>query len=169
MLIDKALESIDFAHALHWHLELEKYNLDNKPKTKRFYVDVWNELMDELGEQSPELWKGIREGRKLKNMMNELSSRIKEDASLTTIDARKQTLREEVATKDGPHYMEDLGENGLQSPLDPQYTYSGVVPPRCTLFTSAIQPILFMFKAKKADTDNEELKGLIFKQGDDLR
>ena len=56
LLIDKAKESKNLAHSLHWHLELERSNPDNKPNTKQFFSDIWNELMTELERESPELW-----------------------------------------------------------------------------------------------------------------
>ena len=139
MLIDKALGSISIAHSLQWHLSNERQNGDNKPATKLLYQNIWEELMSEMSKQSPDLHKGILQGINIMERMNAVTTQIKTDSELNTIDKRKEALRREIADKDSEHYLADLGaEGGLQSPLLPKYRYFGAVPQRCTLFTSAI-------------------------------
>ena len=127
MLIDKALESLDFAHTLQWHLTLERQNDDNKPMTKTLYQNVWDELMREMSQQAPELHEGTLQGIDLMNRMNNLTSKIKSEPEFDTIDKRKDALRKVVAHTQSEFYLMDLGKaEGLQSPLVPQYRYFGV-------------------------------------------
>ena len=47
-LFDKAIEHEVLAHSIHWHLELERTNNSNQPKTLDYYMEVWKEFMSEL-------------------------------------------------------------------------------------------------------------------------
>jgi phosphatidylinositol 3-kinase len=76
-LIDKAIESEELAHSLHWHLELERNNRSNLPHTKAFYNATWEILMSDLEKYVPELWQGIQQGVEFKNRMHQMSCAIK--------------------------------------------------------------------------------------------
>lgn len=75
--------------------------------------------------------------------------------------------------------MADFGADGLSSPLDPRVKLYGVEADACTIFRSAIQPILFNLKCRifsenvdeRATQEQPEIesRGIIYKNGDDLR
>ena len=52
--------------------------------------------------------------------------------------------------------MVDLGADGISSPLDPKIKLYGVEADSCTIFKSAIQPILFQIKSRVFSDDVEE-------------
>ena len=75
--------------------------------------------------------------------------------------------------------MTDFGAEGVASPLDPKIKLYGVEADSCTIFRSAIQPILFQVKSRVFSDDVEEretqempdieTRGIVYKNGDDLR
>jgi len=75
--------------------------------------------------------------------------------------------------------MSDFGQEGLASPLDPKVKCYGVEADCSSIFRSAIQPILFQVRSRKfsdkveeretQELPEQELKGIIYKNGDDLR
>ena len=68
-------------------------------------------------------------------------------------------------------------EKGLQLPHEPYVKVYGVVPKRCIIFKSAVQPLRLVFNARKFPKDWKEGDALpemveyptVFKNGDDLR
>ena len=55
-LLDTAVGNEQLAHSLHWHLELERNNDSNEPKMKRFYNDMWEDVMKYLEEDNNEVY-----------------------------------------------------------------------------------------------------------------
>jgi hypothetical protein len=47
-LFDKAIEYEHLAHSIHWHLELERTNNANQPKTLEYYNQVYEEFMNDI-------------------------------------------------------------------------------------------------------------------------
>ena len=52
--------------------------------------------------------------------------------------------------------MADLGPDGMASPLDPKVKLYGVKADNCTIFRSAIQPVLFQLRARTFSADPAE-------------
>ena len=76
-------------------------------------------------------------------------------------------------------FLTDLGSEGTSSPLDPSVRFYGVNADSSTIFRSAIQPILFQVNTRTFSENVDERatqalpelvkKGIIYKNGDDLR
>ena len=128
---------------MHWHLELERNNETNEPKTKAFYNEMWEELMEELERDNPVVYESIKDGRFLRERMHDISVWLKEDLKSLKVNPKKQRFRAELKDKQSNFFMADLGQDGLSSPLDPKIKYYGVEADQSTIFRSAIQPILF--------------------------
>ena len=178
-LLDKAVENEQLAHSLHWHLELERNNDSNEPKIKRFYNEMWEDLMNYLETDNPVVYESIKGGREFKDKMHEVSVWLKETLKGQKINAKKPRFRGEMKNAQSPYFMADFGNEGLASPLDPKIKLYGVEADQCTIFRSAIQPILFQLKSRVfSEVVSEralqplpeiETRGIIYKNGDDLR
>ena len=160
-------------------MELERNNDSNEPKTKAFYQDTWSELMDELERNNPVVYESIIGGRQFREKMHEMSVWLKETLRAVKVNPKKQRFRSELKNAQSQFYMADFGAEGLSSPLDPRVKLYGVDADACTIFRSAIQPILFQLKTRQF-SDNVaaretqplpelENRGIIYKNGDDLR
>ena len=141
-LLDMAIEDEKLAHSLHWHLELERNNENNMPKTKNFYNEMWNDLMKSLEDHNAVTWRAITEGREFKDKMHGVSRFIKETLK-GNVASKKPKFREEIRNTSSENCMIDFGPEGIANPLNPAVKFYGVEADRSTLFRSAIQPILF--------------------------
>jgi len=73
--------------------------------------------------------------------------------------------------------MMDFGKDGLTLPIDPTIKVYGVVPEKCFVFKSAVQPMKMEFNARIFSKDGHatgempELTkfSIVFKNGDDTR
>lgn len=104
---------------------------------------MWNELMEELEKENPEAHEQIKDGRFLREKMHEVSIWLKGELSGLKVNPKKQRFRSELANQQSNYFMADFGQEGLRSPLDPKIKCLGVYADKSTIFSSAIQPVLF--------------------------
>ena len=80
-----AVKHKNLAHSLHWHLELERSNETNEPRTKNFYNKMWYELMEKLLKaKNNDVYMAICDGRVLRERMHNISDWLKEDLTRLT-------------------------------------------------------------------------------------
>ena len=137
-LIQMAVKHENLAHSLHWHLELERFNETNEPRTTNFYNEMWNELMEELEDKNNVVYEAINGGRVLRERMHSISVWLKEDLRGLKTNPKKLRFRDELRNAQKGFYLFKNGEEGLSSPLDPKIKCYAVEAEDCTIFRSAI-------------------------------
>jgi len=73
---------------------------------------------------------------------------LKEGLKGQKVNGKKTRFRAELKNPQSEHCMTDFGPEGLSSPLEPRIKLYGVEADSCTIFRSAIQPILFQVKCR---------------------
>lgn len=147
LLIDKAMEADALANSLHWHVFLEKDN-DENGTMKSMFEELYTELMERLADESHATHVNIIKQIKLRDKLYSLAEFIKSNKKEKHVQ-KKETLRKVVA-KGGSFDMEHL-RDPEPIPLDPLIYAKGVEPSKCSVFKSAMWPLLMSFYAQTDD------------------
>jgi hypothetical protein len=121
-----------------------------------FYGAMWEDLMGGLEQRNPVVYQTIRGGIEFKDKMHKISVFIKESLRTQKLDAKKVRFRAALKDPHSEHYMTDFGSSGLTSPLEPRIKLYGVEADSCTIFRSAIAPVLFQVKCRVFSENYEE-------------
>lgn len=97
-------------------------------------------------------------------------------AHKSKVDEKNGVMQAEVQKHDGEHNMLQF-EKGMMLPHEPFIKVYGLIPQRCIIFKSAVQPMRLMFNARKFPKDWREGMPLpdlqpyaaVVKNGDDMR
>lgn len=160
-------------NAMHWYLKLESENDSNEDAVRNYFLEIAEELMEMGQVESPEDTEDILSSIQLRTRLLALSNFLK--AHKSKVDEKNGVLQREL-TGSGEHNMMEL-ERGLSLPHEPYIKVYGVVPKRCIIFKSAVQPMRLVFTARKFPKDWTEGQPLpeltsyatVVKNGDDMR
>ena len=140
-LINKAVSVPTICHCLHWHLFLEKDNEDNDEVVRNFFSDIYDDLIDTLKYENETLLLSIESAIDFRNRLLKLSNFIK-GSPIKKVDKRKILLQESV--QEGEHSLKYF-EKGITVPHEPLTKIYSVVPNKCFVFKSAVQPMKLTF------------------------
>ena len=131
-------------------------------------------LMEQCQDENPEIHEAMVGSINFREKVLEMSSYLL--AKTKSTEKMKAFLREEVVGEGSGKYKLKF-EEGLNLPHEPLIKVYDVVPHRCSVFKSAIKPMLIMFKARRFPegwSESDEMPELIdypvmVKNGDDMR
>ncbi|KAI9530895.1 Phosphatidylinositol 4,5-bisphosphate 3-kinase catalytic subunit delta isoform [Dissostichus eleginoides] len=147
-LLERALSNWRIGHFLFWHLRSE---IHVASVSLRFGL-----ILEAYCRGNIHHIKLLSKQIEALSKMKALSDFVKSGSQKMTAEDLKLCIRQES-------YMEALSD--LQSPLNPSVILADICADRCRFMDSKMKPIWLMYNPKV----QEDMVGIIFKSGDDLR
>jgi phosphatidylinositol 3-kinase len=167
--LSKVTLNQSIAQTFFWQVKLEKDNEENHEEIKEMFKDLFEAFMEKLEEDNPECKKLLDDQWKFREKLYALSNYVK---LADKVEAKKQRLREAVS-EGGKFDMMNFEPTPM--PLDPTVFVCGIVPEKCSVFTSALCPLKLTFRVTEETQKlgnprvDGEFYNIMYKQGDDVR
>jgi phosphatidylinositol 3-kinase len=130
--LSKVTQNQSIAQTFYWQVRLEKDNEENFEEIREMFTDLYDEFMNKLEEDNPECKKLLDDQWKFREKLYALSNYVKQ---VDKVEAKKARLREAVS-EGGKFDM--MNFEPAPMPLDPSVKVCGIVPEKCSIFTSAL-------------------------------
>ena len=138
--LSKVTLNESIAHTFYWIVKLEKDNKENDEEIRFQFKELYEAFMEKLGKEKPECKELLESQWDFRNKLYELSSYIKE---VDKVERKKERLREAIS-EGGKFDMMDFEPAPM--PLDPSVKVCGIIPEKCSVFTSALCPLKLTFR-----------------------
>ncbi|XP_053704433.1 phosphatidylinositol 4,5-bisphosphate 3-kinase catalytic subunit delta isoform isoform X2 [Synchiropus splendidus] len=148
-LLDRALSNRRIGHFMFWHLRSE---IHVASVSLRFGL-----ILEAYCRGNVHHIRILTKQNEALGKMKSLSDIVKSGAQKMTAEDLKQCMRQES-------YLEALSD--LVSPLNPSIILAEIFTDKCRFMDSKMKPLWLMYKNPWA---HEDMRGIIFKSGDDLR
>ncbi|KAM8829443.1 phosphatidylinositol 4,5-bisphosphate 3-kinase catalytic subunit delta isoform 2-T2 [Synchiropus picturatus] len=148
-LLDRALSNRRIGHFMFWHLRSE---IHVASVSLRFGL-----ILEAYCRGNVHHIRILTKQNEALGKMKSLSDIVKSGAQKMTAEDLKQCMRQES-------YLEAL--SNLVSPLNPSIILAEIFTDKCRFMDSKMKPLWLMYKNPWA---HEDMRGIIFKSGDDLR
>ena len=167
--LSKVTMNQEISHTFFWIIKLEKDNKGNLPEIQEHYRLLYEEFMEKLEVEHPEIERSLQKQLEFRNRLLRLSTHIQK---INGVNNKKNELRT-VVNKGGEYEMLEFEPTPI--PLDPSVEVCGIVPERCSVFPSAMCPLKLTFivtdetvKSNNPRVD-KNLYNVMYKVGDDVR
>lgn len=167
--LSKVTQNKDISHTFFWYIKLEKDNKENLPEICEQYEILFDEFLERLEIEMPEVKQSLDKQLKLRERLLEISQHIK---PIKGVENKKKELRK-ILGKKGKFNMTYFDPAPM--PLDPSVEVCGVIPEKCSVFASEMTPLklTFVVTEETAKMNNPRVDGnlyyMMFKVGDDVR
>jgi phosphatidylinositol 3-kinase len=161
-LIRRCTETLNLANFFHWYLMVERSDQNLGPRFKAVHEEFLTRL-ETLQDEKQCPWLGyMQQQSKLIDNLIELGQRANEVNG--RVKQKIERMRELLGNGGEMHHLRHFAEP-VRMIVRPDVTVTGLLGEKCTMFKSALAPILGCFTTQ----GSQDLYRVIFKCGDDLR